>query len=119
MSVATANTTNIAETHVWPEEGSTRIPDWVYTSQEIYELEVERIFRGKTWNYVALEVEFPIRATSSGAMSAQFRCWSRVARTARSRWLRTVALIAVPNFAASIAATRRIWSAPIINGPTI
>ena len=59
MSVATAQPTNISETHVWPEEGATRIPDWVYTSQEIYELEVERIFRGKTWNYVALEVEIP------------------------------------------------------------
>jgi anthranilate 1,2-dioxygenase large subunit len=59
MSVATEKTIKIKETHVWPEEGSTRIPDWVYTSQDIYELEVERIFRGKTWNYVALEVEIP------------------------------------------------------------
>ena len=67
MSVATAQPTNISETHVWPEEGATRIPDWVYTSQEIYELEVERIFRGKTWNYVALEVEI----SQSGRLQAQ------------------------------------------------
>ncbi len=43
----------------WPEEGLTRIPDWVYTSQEIYEREVERIFHGRTWNYVGLEAEVP------------------------------------------------------------
>ncbi|HLI14143.1 MAG TPA: aromatic ring-hydroxylating dioxygenase subunit alpha [Alphaproteobacteria bacterium] len=43
----------------WPPEGLTRIPDWVYTSQAIYEREVERIFHGPTWNYVALECEIP------------------------------------------------------------
>jgi apoptosis-inducing factor 3 len=44
---------------VWPEEGLARIPDWVYTSDEIYRCEVERIFHGRTWNYVALEAEIP------------------------------------------------------------
>ncbi|HLJ19225.1 MAG TPA: aromatic ring-hydroxylating dioxygenase subunit alpha [Stellaceae bacterium] len=43
----------------WPAEGLTRIPDWVYTSPEIYEREIERIFHGPTWNYVALEAELP------------------------------------------------------------
>ena len=47
------------EGFVWPEEGLTRIPDWVYTSQEIYAREVERIFHGRTWNYVGLEAEIP------------------------------------------------------------
>jgi anthranilate 1,2-dioxygenase large subunit len=42
---------------VWPQEGLTRIPDWVYTDQTIYEREVEKIFHGRTWNYVALECE--------------------------------------------------------------
>ncbi len=41
----------------WPEEGLTRIPDWVYTDQTIFEREVETIFHGRTWNYVALECE--------------------------------------------------------------
>jgi anthranilate 1,2-dioxygenase large subunit len=41
----------------WPAEGLYRIPDWVYTSQEIYDQELERIFRGPTWNFVGLEVE--------------------------------------------------------------
>jgi len=41
----------------WPSEGLTRIPDWVYTDQEIYQREVERIFHGHTWNCVGLESE--------------------------------------------------------------
>ncbi len=45
--------------YIWPAEGYTRIPDWVYTDQAIYEREVERIFHGRTWNYVALECELP------------------------------------------------------------
>ena len=43
----------------WPEEGASRIPDWVYTDPAIYRREVERIFHGRTWNYVALEAEIP------------------------------------------------------------
>jgi anthranilate 1,2-dioxygenase large subunit len=45
--------------HVWPADGLSAIPDWVYTSQTIYEREVERIFRGRSWNFVALEAELP------------------------------------------------------------
>src|SRR6185437_6900824 len=54
FSAATA-----ASSFVWPEAGLSRIPDWVYTSQEIYEREVERIFHGRSWNYIALEAEIP------------------------------------------------------------
>ncbi len=43
----------------WPAEGLTTVPDWIYTSPEIYEREVERIFHGRTWNFVALEAEIP------------------------------------------------------------
>src|SRR6266498_3868758 len=43
--------------YVWPGDDLTVIPDWVYTDQEIYRREVERIFHGPTWNYVALEAE--------------------------------------------------------------
>jgi len=43
----------------WPTEGLSRIPDWVYTSEEIYRREIERIFHGSTWNFVALEAELP------------------------------------------------------------
>jgi phenylpropionate dioxygenase-like ring-hydroxylating dioxygenase large terminal subunit len=41
----------------WPDEGLQRIPDWVYTDETVYQREVERIFHGRTWNYVALEAE--------------------------------------------------------------
>lgn len=44
---------------LWPQEGLTRIPDWVYTDESIYQREVEKIFHGRTWNYVALECEIP------------------------------------------------------------
>jgi salicylate 5-hydroxylase large subunit len=43
----------------WPDEGLTRIPFWVYTDPELYAREQERIFRGASWSYVALEVEVP------------------------------------------------------------
>jgi phenylpropionate dioxygenase-like ring-hydroxylating dioxygenase large terminal subunit len=61
MDAATAINSNSkgSQKFVWPEEGLTRVPDWVYTSEEIYNLEIERIFRGRTWNYVGLEVEIP------------------------------------------------------------
>src|SRR5260370_35072529 len=44
--------------YVWPGD-LTEIPDWVYTDESIYRREVERIFHGPTWNYVALEAEIP------------------------------------------------------------
>lgn len=44
---------------VWPEGGLDFIPDWVYTSESVYEREIARIFHGDTWNFVALECEIP------------------------------------------------------------
>ena len=43
--------------YVWPDEGLSIIPDWVYTDETVYHREVERIFHGRTWNFVALECE--------------------------------------------------------------
>ena len=55
----------------WPDEGFTVIPDWVYTSDEIYARELELIFEGPTWNFVGLEAEIPnpgdFRRTHVGA----------------------------------------------------
>jgi phenylpropionate dioxygenase-like ring-hydroxylating dioxygenase large terminal subunit len=47
------------DSYVWPDDDLTVIPDWVYTDQAVYEREVDRIFHGPTWNYVALEAEIP------------------------------------------------------------
>jgi anthranilate 1,2-dioxygenase large subunit len=41
----------------WPEDSLQYVPDWVYTSPEIYQREIARIFHGPTWNFVALEAE--------------------------------------------------------------
>jgi len=43
----------------FPRVDGSRIPFNVYTSPEIYQLEQERIFRGPTWSFVALEAEIP------------------------------------------------------------
>jgi anthranilate 1,2-dioxygenase large subunit len=50
---------NLAQYYVWPEKGLRRIPDWVYTDPAIFQLEVDKIFHGSTWNYVGLEAEIP------------------------------------------------------------
>jgi anthranilate 1,2-dioxygenase large subunit/terephthalate 1,2-dioxygenase oxygenase component alpha subunit len=49
----------ISESRVWPEEGVTRVPYWVYQDEEIYRCEQERVFRGATWNFLGLEAELP------------------------------------------------------------
>jgi salicylate 5-hydroxylase large subunit len=44
---------------VWPVEGDSRVPYWIYTDESIYRRELERIFEGPTWSYLALECEIP------------------------------------------------------------
>ena len=41
----------------FPRADGSRIPFKVYSSQEIYRLEQERIFRGPIWSFVAMEAE--------------------------------------------------------------
>ncbi len=43
----------------WPQDGSSRIPNWVYTDPEIFAREQERVFEGAGWLYVCLEAEIP------------------------------------------------------------
>ncbi|MGB6535646.1 MAG: Rieske 2Fe-2S domain-containing protein [Xanthobacteraceae bacterium] len=50
---------SLSRDYVWPDDDLSLIPDWVYTDQWIYQREIERIFHGPTWNYVALEAEVP------------------------------------------------------------
>jgi phenylpropionate dioxygenase-like ring-hydroxylating dioxygenase large terminal subunit len=55
----------------WPPEGVTRAPYRLFTDPEIYEQEQQRIFRGRAWNLLGLEVEIPnagdCKTTSVGA----------------------------------------------------
>ncbi|TFL08779.1 hypothetical protein CSC67_20280 [Pusillimonas caeni] len=44
---------------VWPAKDYARIPYWLFTDEELYQQELEKIFRGSTWNYVGLDVEIP------------------------------------------------------------
>ena len=47
------------ENRVWPPEGVTRVPYWVYQDADLYRREQDRIFRGATWNFLGLEAELP------------------------------------------------------------
>jgi len=55
----TTNGSKARKTVYFPRADGSRIPYEVYSSPEIYELEQERIFRGPTWSFVALEAELP------------------------------------------------------------
>ena len=43
----------------WPDGGTTAVPYELYTSPSIFAREMERIFCGRGWSYVGLEVEIP------------------------------------------------------------
>jgi anthranilate 1,2-dioxygenase large subunit len=43
----------------WPRLDYSRIPFWLYHDPDVYRQEQERIFKGKSWSYVALEAELP------------------------------------------------------------
>ena len=55
----TATATDNKMDRRWPEAGVHHVPYWIYTDAEIYQREMERIFCGKSWNYVALAAEVP------------------------------------------------------------
>lgn len=44
---------------VWPREGLTRVPYPVYSREDVYAEERQRIFMGPTWNFLCLEAELP------------------------------------------------------------
>lgn len=43
----------------FPNGDGSRVPYRVFSSQEVYDLEQERIYRGPTWNFLGLEAEIP------------------------------------------------------------
>ena len=48
-----------ADDLIWPEADFSRVPFAVYTSQDVYEREQERIFHGPAWLYLGLKAEIP------------------------------------------------------------
>ena len=57
--MATVTLPNLPPLIDWPAEGVARAPYRVFLDRDIYDAEQVRIFRGPTWNYLALEVEIP------------------------------------------------------------
>src|ERR1700759_304650 len=42
---------------VWPSNGVTRVPYWIFQDRDIYAAEQTSIFQGPSWNYLCLAVE--------------------------------------------------------------
>lgn len=71
----------------FPQPDGSRVPYAVFSSQEVFEREQERIYRGPTWSFVALEAEIPnpgdYKSTFVGdtpvvvtrAPDGQLACW--------------------------------------------
>ncbi len=57
--MALANEHRLSEPLIWPEPGVTRIPYRLYADREILALEQQRIFRGRVWNFLCLEIDIP------------------------------------------------------------
>ncbi|WP_420226963.1 aromatic ring-hydroxylating dioxygenase subunit alpha [Pigmentiphaga litoralis] len=45
--------------YAWPDDALHEIPDWIYTSNAVYDQELQKIFKGRVWNFVGLEAEVP------------------------------------------------------------
>ena len=58
-STSTADTTDIADTALHWESGTSRIPFAIYTDEQLHKKELERFFYRAHWSYVGLEVEVP------------------------------------------------------------
>ena len=43
----------------WPEDSVARVPYWVYQNEANYQRELQRLFEGRTWNFVCLEADIP------------------------------------------------------------
>jgi anthranilate 1,2-dioxygenase large subunit len=52
-----ARTTDKTGRQVWPGDGLTRVPYWIFQDRDIYAVEQKRIFQGPTWNYLCLSIE--------------------------------------------------------------
>ena len=59
----------------FPQPDGSEVPYRVFSSQEVYEREQERIFRGPVWSFLGLEAEIP-KVGDSRAPSSATRRWS-------------------------------------------
>ena len=55
----TETTTVFPESPTWPGEGTSRVPFWAYTREDLYKKELDRLFYNGHWCYVGLEAEIP------------------------------------------------------------
>jgi len=55
----TETNTVFPESPTWPGEGTSRVPFWAYTREDLYKKELDRMFYNGHWCYVGLEAEIP------------------------------------------------------------
>src|ERR1700723_3188795 len=53
----TVNRTTREIGHVWPNNGVTRGPFWIFQARDVYAADQHKIFQGPTWNYLCLSIE--------------------------------------------------------------
>ena len=61
----------------WPRNDYSRVPYAVYHDPELYQLEMERVFRGNCWSYLAFEPRCPIPAIFGQPGLATHLWWCR------------------------------------------
>jgi len=54
-----SETNMFPESPTWPGEGTSRVPFWAYTREDLYKKELDRLFYKGHWCYVGLEAEIP------------------------------------------------------------
>ncbi|HXP03417.1 MAG TPA: Rieske 2Fe-2S domain-containing protein [Stellaceae bacterium] len=47
------------ETLTWPKEGNSRIPYRVFSDEDIYQAELDKLFLGPTWQFLVMDNELP------------------------------------------------------------
>ena len=57
--MATQSKERAAPPLLWPSADGVNVPYRVFTEQEVFEREQERIYRGRTWSFLGLEAEIP------------------------------------------------------------
>ncbi len=61
------------DTRQWPADDGSRVPYWIYTDEDVYRSELDRIWYGRNWLYAGLEAEVPevgsYRTTTLGERS--------------------------------------------------